>query len=126
MTLQRYHICLRPDLLLDLQSIAHWKNTNCKLFSSYRINCVCAGAFVCVNSIVTFVESQAGWSDQIQIIEAWGITAKVYPQELPTWVQEFSKLGVVQVVVTALQRLEPLPITASWVSVIYHLTLVVQ
>ena len=75
---------------------------------------MCAGAFVCVcvNSIVTFVESQAGWSDQIQIIEAWGITAKVYPQELPTWVQEFSKLGVVQVVVAALQRLEPLPITA--------------
>ena len=33
------------------------------------------------------MESQAGWSDQIQIIEAWGITAKVYPQELPTLVQ---------------------------------------
>ena len=51
--------------------------------------CVCVRVrlCVCVNSIVTLVESQAGWSDQIQIIEAWGITAKVYPQELPTLVQ---------------------------------------
>lgn len=39
---REYHICLRPDLLLDLHSIADWKYTSCKFFSSHRKTvCVC-------------------------------------------------------------------------------------